>query len=68
MTDYLKPGDLVKKRKYSQSRFGDLKENHDIGIIIEFKKSNRMSESSRALVYISGKIVDSSAFFLDLVS
>ena len=68
MTSNFKTGDLVKKRKYSQSRFGDLKENHDIGIVIEFKKSNRMSDTSRALVYISGKIVETSAFFLDLVS
>ena len=67
MTNNFKPGDLVKKRKYSQSRFGDLKENHDIGIVIEFKKSNRMSDTSRALVYISGKIVETSAFFLDLI-
>lgn len=67
MTRDFKPGDLVKKRKYSQSRFGDLKENHDIGIVIEFKKSNKMSDTSRALVYIGGKIVDTTAFFLDLV-
>ena len=67
MTSDFKPGDLVRKRKYSQSRFGDLKENHDVGIVIEFKKSNRMSDTSRALVYISGKIVDTSAFFLDLI-
>lgn len=68
MKNKFKPGDLVKKRKYSQSRFGDLKENHDIGIVIEFKKSVRMSETSRALIFINGKIVDTSAFFLDLVS
>ena len=67
MINNFKPGDLVKKRKYSQSRFGDLKENHDIGIVIEYTKSNRMSETSRALVYINGKITDTSAFFLDLV-
>ena len=67
MTSDFKPGDLVKKRKFSQSRFGDLKENDDIGIVIEYTKSNRMSETSRALVYINGKITDTSAFFLDLV-
>ena len=67
MINDFKPGDLVKKRKYSQSRFGDLNENHDVGIVIEYKKSKRMSETSRALVYIDGKIVDTSAFFLDLV-
>ena len=67
MTRDFKPGDLVKKRKYSQSRFGDLKENHDIGIVIEFKKSNRMSDTSRALVYIGGKVTDVSAFFLELM-
>jgi len=67
VTNDFKPGDLVKKRKYSQSRFGDLKENYDVGIVIEFKKSNRMSDTSRALVYINGKITDTSAFFLDLV-
>ena len=67
MTNDFKPGDLVKKRKYSQSRFGDLKENHDIGLVIEYTKAKRMSETSRALVYINGKITDTSAFFLDLV-
>ena len=67
MTNDFKPGDLVKKRKYSHSRFGDLKENHDIGLIIEYTKSNRMSETSRALVYINGKITDTSAFFLELI-
>ena len=67
MTNDFKPGDLVRKRKYSQSRFGDLKENHDIGIVIEYTKSKRMSETSRALVFINGKIVDSTAFFLELV-
>ena len=67
MINNLKPGDLVKKRKYSQSRFGDLKENNDIGIVIEYTKAKRMSETSRALVYINGKITDTSAFFLDLV-
>lgn len=67
MNSDFKPGDLVKKRKYSQSRFGDLKESHDVGIIIEFTKSKRMSETSRALVFINGKIVDSTAFFLELV-
>jgi len=66
MTNDFKPGDLVKKRKYSQSRFGDLKESHDVGLIIEYTKSNRMSETSRALVYINGKITDTSAFFLEL--
>ena len=67
MTSDFKPGDLVKKRKYSQSRFGDINENHDIGIVIEFKKSNRMSDTSRALVYIGGKVTDVSAFFLELM-
>tara|TARA_B100001059_G_scaffold81966_2_gene80049 strand:- start:1066 stop:1269 length:204 start_codon:yes stop_codon:yes gene_type:complete len=67
MTNDFKPGDLVKRRKYSQSRFGDLKENYELGIVIEFVKSKRMSETSRALVLIDGKIVDSSAFFLDIV-
>jgi len=67
MTNDFKPGDLVKKRKYSQSRFGDLNENHDVGIVIEYTKSKRMSETSRALVFINGKIVDSTAFFLELV-
>ena len=67
MTNDFKPGDLVKRRKYSQSRFGDLKENYELGIVIEFVKSKRMSETSRALVYIGGKIVDTSAFFLDIV-
>tara|TARA_B100000131_G_scaffold135223_1_gene131857 strand:- start:862 stop:1065 length:204 start_codon:yes stop_codon:yes gene_type:complete len=67
MTNDFKPGDLVKKRKYTQSRFSNVKENHDVGIIIEYNKSTRMSETSRALVYINGKIVDTSAFFLDLL-
>jgi hypothetical protein len=67
MTNDFKPGDLVKRRKYSQSRFGDLKENYELGIVIEFVKSKRMSETSRALILIDGKIVDSSAFFLDIV-
>ena len=67
MTNDFKPGDLVKKRKYSYSRFGDLKENHDVGIVIEYTKSKRMSDTSRALVFINGKIVDSTAFFLELV-
>jgi len=67
MINDFKTGDLVKKRKYSQSRFGDLKENYELGIIIEFVRSKRMSETSRALVYIGGKIVDTSAFFLDIV-
>ena len=67
MTNDFKPGDLVKKRKYSQSRFYGLKENHDIGLVIEYTKAKRMSETSRALVYINGKITDTSAFFLDLI-
>lgn len=67
MTNEFKPGDLVKKRKYSQSRFGNIRENHDIGIIIEYKKSVRMSDTSRALVYINGKIVDTTSFFLELI-
>ena len=66
MTNDFKPGDLVKKRKYSQSRFKH-HVNCDIGIIIEFKKSNRMSESSRALIYINGKILDTSSFFLEKI-
>jgi len=67
MDNDFKPGDLVKKRKYSQSRFGDLNENHDIGIVIEYKKAYRMSETSRAIVFINGKIIDTSSFFLELI-
>lgn len=67
MINDFKAGDLVKKRKYSQSRFGDLKENHELGIIIEFVKAKRMPETSRALVLIDKKIVDTSAFFLEKI-
>ena len=65
MINDFKTGDLVKKRKYSQSRFSDLKETYELGIVIEFVKSRRMSDASRALVFMGGKIVDTSAFFLE---
>lgn len=67
MNNKFKPGDLVKRRRFSHSRFGDTKQNYEIGIIIEFKDSKRLSVAPRALVLIDKRIVDTSTFFLDLI-
>lgn len=67
MNNKFKSGDLVKRRKYSYSRFEDIKESYEVGIVIEFEQSKRMSEASRALVLINNKIIDSSIFFLEKI-
>ena len=61
-----KVGDLVKRRKYTD-RFGNNNESFDIGVIIEFRQSERLSVSPRALVLVRNQVVDTATFFLDLI-
>tara|TARA_B100000925_G_scaffold10119_1_gene7235 strand:+ start:731 stop:937 length:207 start_codon:yes stop_codon:yes gene_type:complete len=68
MNNKYKAGDLVKRRKYSYSRFEkNSKESYEIGVVVEFESAKKMSGVSRALVLINSKIVDTSIFFLEKI-
>ena len=68
MKNKYKTGDLVKRRKYSYSRFEEnSKESYEIGVVVEFESAKKMSGVSRALVLINNKIVDTSIFFLEKI-
>ena len=61
-----KVGALVKRRKHTD-RFGNDNESFDIGVIIEFRQSERLSVAPRALVLVRNQVVDIATFFLDLI-